>query len=813
MSRPLAVFLWILAVLAVLAAATPFVAFYGLKSYYEPSLPSVDRLAELQLQVPLRIYSRDGKLIGEFGAERRNPLTYSEIPPKIVQAFLAAEDDRFFEHPGVDWQGLVRAAGQLALTGRRAQGGSTITMQLARNVFLTPERSYERKIREIFLALRIEKTLDKPKILEIYLNKIFLGQRAYGVGAASQVYFGREPAELTWGQAAILAGLPKAPSRDNPVTSPERARDRRDYVLRRLHELDKISDQDFERALAEPVRVDTAAPDVEAEAHYVAEMVRSQAIARYGEQAYTLGLSITATVDSERQAAANRALRNALLAYDERHGWRGPEARLPPELIEGAPKPNAIDEFLEARPQVEGLRPAAVISFSPDKIVLRALGHKSVEINSEDFKWAKLSARKPLQRGDVVRVRIKNDQWRLAQIPEAQGALAAVDPRTGAIEAVAGGYDFQMNKYNRATQAQRQPGSGFKPFVYAAAFDKGMTPASVLLDAPIVYENSELEGAWRPENSDHIFKGPMRLREALVQSRNLVSIRLLQEIGVGYARNYITRFGFEKERIPNNLSMSLGTGSFTPMEMAEAYSIIANGGFHVPPYIIQRIEDSGGEVLYEARPPRICDDCDSSSKQGPKLQDSKARQREISRKLSLGPQTAAQASPLPQSEDEQEAKRVMAPRIAWLIGDVLRDVTVRGTGARARKLGRKDIAGKTGTTNDETDAWFNGFNSELVAICWVGFDQPAPMGRGENGSRAALPMWMDFMRFALADAPQDVPRRPKGLATVRIDKNSGLLASAGNPDTITEVVQDDRIPQADYTRRGASEAVAVEELF
>lgn len=799
-SRPLIISLSLLGGLLLLAAAAPFILFYGARWYYEPTLPSVASLRELKLGIPLRVFSRDGKLIGEYGAERRAPLAYDQLPPHLVDAFLAAEDDRFFEHPGVDWQGLLRASLKLLVTGEKSQGGSTITMQLARNVFLSSERSYERKIREILLALRIEREMSKQEILTTYLNKIFLGQRAYGVGAASRVYFARDPADLSWSQTALLAGLPKAPSRDNPVIAPQRAKERRDYVLRRLRQLNKISELDYQAALAEPIVVKLAPPQVETDAHFVAEMVRADVVARYGEAAYTSGFRAVATVRSDRQEAANAALRSALLSYDERHGWRGPEARLPPELLtEGGEKREAIEEVLSQRPIVSGLRAAAVVSFGADKLTVLMQGMRLADVAGDDFKWARITGRNALQRGDIVRVRSVDDRWRLAQIPEVQGALAALDPRTGAIEAVVGGYDFLLNKYNRATQARRQPGSGFKPFLYAAAFDRGFTPASVLLDAPIVYRDSELEGAWRPENYDGDFKGPMRLREALVQSRNLVTIRLLQAVGLDTARNYIARFGLSKDRIPRDLSMALGTGSYSPMEMATAYSVLANGGFQVKPYVIDSITDSAGKVVYQATPAAVCAECEQKV----------AAQQQV---VAAGPQGVALDVEPANPAAPAHAPRVIDARVAWLVDDVLREVTVRGTAAQARKLGRGDIAGKTGTTNDETDAWFSGYNGELVSVVWVGFDQPSPLGRGEVGGRAALPMWMDFMRAALADTPEIERPRPPGLVEVRIDRTSGMLAAGGDPNAIIEVVQDDHVPGAD-DNSGYGEAVPLEELF
>ena len=798
MSRPLRISLWIAGLLTLLAVAAPFLAFAAARWVYEPGLPAVDTLRELRLQVPLRVYTRDGKLIGEFGAQRRDPLRFDQLPPRVIEAFLAAEDDRFFEHPGVDWQGLVRAALRLAATGEKTQGGSTITMQLARNVFLTSERSYERKIREILLALRIERELNKQEILEIYLNKIFLGQRAYGVGAASRVYFGRDVSELSWGEVALLAGLPKAPSRDNPVSSPQRAQERRDYVLRRLHQLGRINQTDYRAAVAEPVIVRLAPPPVESDAHYVAEMARADMVTRFGEAAYTSGYTVITTVDSSRQNAANRALRDALSAYDERHGWRGPEARLKTEQIgDSADLRKSLDLLLDQRPPAAGLLPAVVLEFTPERIALVLKGQRRVEVAADDFKWARLSAKKTLVRGDIVRVRMVGERFRLAQIPEAQGALVALDPRGGAIEAVIGGYDFLLNQFNRVTQAQRQPGSGFKPFLYAAAFESGFTPASVVLDAPVVYQDSALEGAWRPENYDGDFKGPIRLRDALVQSRNLVSIRLLQGIGVETAREYITRFGLQKERMPRDLSMALGSASYTPLEIASAYAVLANGGFRVDPYVIQTILDAGGKEIFRADPAMACDSCATAL---------------IAATSAADGQSDAPVTTAAPVATTKLAPRVIDPRITWMVDDVLREVTVRGTAAEARKLGRSDIAGKTGTTNDETDAWFNGYNGEMVAVAWMGFDQPAPLGRGEVGGRAALPMWMDYMRVALADRPESPRTRPSGLVTVRIDRSSGLLASGGDPDAITEVVPVERVPDSG----GGSaqvERVPVEELF
>ncbi len=762
--------------------------------YLQKDLPSVDSLRELQLSVPLRIYSRDQKLIGEFGAERRALLRYSELPPQLVQAFLAAEDDRYFEHPGVDWHGLLRAALKLAASGERAQGGSTITMQLARNVFLSSERTFTRKFREILLALRIEDELSKEQILELYLNKIFLGERAYGVGAASLVYFGKDARELTLAESALIAGLPKAPSRDNPVTSPERAKERRDYVLRRMRDLGRISELDYAAAKAETVTVHPYRAQVDVDAHYVAEMVRAELYAQYGEDTYTRGFTVITSIDSVRQEAANQALRAALTAYDERHGWRGPEARLEAALLQDSAS-GELGRALDSRPPVGGLVAAVVLGLQSEG--LRLLTREGLlELKPKEYEWAKLSAKKTLEPGDIVRIRADGDGWRLAQIPQAQGALVALDPEDGGIVALVGGFDFFQGKFNRVTQARRQAGSGFKPFLYAAGLAYGMTPASVILDAPVVYDDPALESSWRPENYGGDFKGPMRLREALVQSRNLVSIRLLQAIGLDFARDYAARFGLPGDRLPRDLTMSLGSAVFTPLELARGYATIANGGFVVDPWFIAELRDASGQVLMEAAPRRACEACVEQ-----RLADAAGLAPAEAAAAVADAETAEEAAvdAEPALGSEELAPRAIEPPVVWLLGDMMHDVTVRGTAAKVNELGRTDLAGKTGTTNDETDAWFNGFQRTLVAVTWVGFDQPTPLGRGEVGGRAALPIWMDFMRVALKGVPESRMPRPPGLVNVRINPSNGRLAAAGDPDAIFEIVQQDRIPEPDVS--------------
>lgn len=768
------------------------VGFFALRTYLQADLPAVDSLRQLQLQVPLRVLSRDGKLLGEFGAERRALLRFSELPPQLVNAFLAAEDDRFYEHSGVDYQGLLRAVFKLAATGAKAQGGSTITMQLARNVFLSSEKTFTRKFREILLAQNIERELSKNEILELYLNKIYLGERAYGVGAAALIYFNKPVGELSLAEMAVLAALPKAPSRDNPVANPERARDRRNYVLRRMRELAFITTEEFEAAMAAPITVHPYRARAEVDAYFVAEMVRSQLHAEYGEDVYARGLTVTTTLDSRHQESANAALRRALQDYDERHGWRGPEGRLDAETMQDAAR---LAAALDAIPRYGDLTVAAVLEAEAQRLSL-VTARGPLTLEAEQFKWAGLGGKKTLTRGDLVRLRPVSakgvQSWKLAQVPEAQAAFVSLHPRDGAILALSGGYDFWLSKFNHVTQARRQAGSGFKPFLYAAGLASGYTPASIFLDAPVVFDDPSLESSWRPENYDSDFSGPMRLREALVQSRNLVSIRLLQALGIGPARDYIARFGLPAERLPNDLTMALGSAVFTPLELAKAYATIANGGFAIEPYFIQDIRNGNGAVLFQAKPRIACPEC------------------EMSPGDTEGQAALAAAAPV---ADERRAPRVVEPQVIWMLTSMLYDVTVRGTAAALGQLGRNDLGGKTGTTNDETDAWFNGFQKNLVGIAWVGFDQPQPLGRGEVGGRAALPIWMDYMKTALKGEKQERLPRPPGLVDVRINPRTGKLASAGDASAVFETVPQERIPDADDGSDAGSESSGVEDLY
>jgi penicillin-binding protein 1A len=778
--------------------------------YLAPGLPDVAALRDVRLQVPLRVYSRDGKLIAQFGEYRRIPVAYEDVPERLVRAVLAAEDDRFFQHHGVDYAGLSRAIGNYVLYGEesRAGGGGTITMQVARNIFFTPERSARRKLSEIFLAFRIESSFSKQEILTLYFNKIFLGQRAYGVAAAAEVYFGKPLSELTLAETATIAGLPQSPSRDNPVTSAERARDRRAYVLRRMHETGVIEAEEREAAAAEPMVSALHGPKTEIEAPYVAEMARADALARYGDAVYTEGYRVITTIDSRLQYAANGSLRVGLIEYDRRHGFRGPVAHV--ELKQGA---TAVEQAaaLEAHPSINSLEPSLVIDVAERsaRVVLR--DGSEAQVDWVGLAWARRllengtvgpelkTAGEVLKPGDIVYVVLTGDTAQLAQPPAAQGALVAVDPRDGAIVALNGGFDFFVSKYNRASQARRQPGSAFKPFIYSAALEKGFTPASVVLDAPVVFEDEAAEDVWRPENSTQQFYGPTRLREALVRSRNLVSVRLMRHMEIPYTVNYLTQFGFARESLPADLTLALGSLQVTPAELAAAFATFANGGFRVRPYYIQRItlERANGrdDTVYQAEPWIVCADCehtngDTTRIERGMIQRVAATADDRLRMSAAGPWGAGYLG------SARIAPRAINEQNAYLIGDMMRDVIRRGTARRAQALNRSDIAGKTGTTNDHHDAWFCGFNANLVASVWVGFDESASLGAGEEGGRTAVPIWTYFMREALRDMPEARVPAPEGLVTVKISPDTGLLASADDPTAVFETFMEDRLPAA-----------------
>ena len=738
--------------------------------YLVPRLPSVDALRDVPLKVPLRVYSRDERLIAQFGELRRRPVRLEDIPETLRVAVVATEDEHFRRHYGVDWRGIARALAHLVRTREKGPGGSTITMQVARNFFLGREKTYFRKLNEILLALMIERELSKDEILELYLNKIFLGHRAYGVAAAAEVYYGKTLDQLDLAQTAMIAGLPQRPSSLNPATNPEGARARRNHVLRRLHETGHIGETALRTASEAPVTAALHTPAVETRAPYVAEMVRREAEDAIGAAAYTGAYDVHTTIDSRLQTAAVRALREALMEYDRRHGYRGPEHRYE---LGTPPDPSRIAEALRGVSAAGGLAPGVVTRVGAKEAAVHVRGEGEVTLPWEGIAWARpfvhvnrlgpapKDAADVLAPGDLVRVQRSEDGWRLAQVPEVQGALVAMDPEDGAILALAGGFDFDRSKFNRGTQARRQPGSSFKPFIYAAALAQGFTAASLVNDAPIVFDDSTLDEDWRPENYSGKFFGPTRLREALVKSRNLVSIRLTREIGLDFILDYVERFGFDPQRLPRGLSIALGSGEITPLEAATGYSVLANGGFAVRPWLVERIQDRVGEPVRVAAPARVCRECIDGG--------------------------AAEA-------DDAAAPRTLPAGDAWILQSMLRDVVRRGTGRKALKLGRGDLAGKTGTTNDQRDAWFCGFVPGLVAVAWVGFDDHETLGSHEVGGRAALPMWMKFMRTALDGVPERIPSPPEGLVKIRIDPDSGRLADASDPDALFETFRAEHLP-------------------
>lgn len=825
-------------------------------------LPEINTSTDFSLEVPLRIYSADNKLISEFGTQRRTPVEYHEIPEQLIQAFLSSEDDRFFEHPGVDWQGLVRAAGNLIATGQRGQGGSTITMQVARNFFLSPEKSYKRKLLEIFLALKIERELSKEDILSLYLNKIYLGKRAYGVAAAAQVYYGKSLSELSLSQAAMIAGLPKAPSRYNPIVNPRRALQRRNYVLRRMYQLKHIDQTLLETAQAEDISAELQSIEPEIDAGYVAEMVRSKLVKEYGTEIYNSGFNVYTTVQSSSQNAANKALRAGLQNYDRRHGWRGAEKTVDIDALVSAAsneeensdiaitRADAIQDYLSNKGTVGDLIPAIVTGISAQGATVEARSVGTVNLNWDDIEWAKpyidnnkvgnppTQTADVLQIGDFIRIRkagsitdpetgVERRDWTLAQIPKAQGAMVSLDPETGALLALAGGYDFYHSKFNRAVQSRRQPGSSFKPFLYSAALEKGYTAATIVNDAPVVFEDAKLETSWRPENYSGKFFGPTRLRWALTHSRNLVSIRILQDIGINYTVNYAGKFGLNTFNMPRDLSLSLGSSVVSPYELASAYSAFANGGFRIKSHFIQRIEDNSGNLVWQTPTQILCDDdCPElpTLAEEPADDPLEAELADHEENNEEAPTEGAETVERPvayQAPAPIIAERIMSPQNAWLMHSMLGDVVRYGTARKATELKRKDIAGKTGTTNDQKDAWFAGYTPKRVTVAWVGFDAVETLGRAEVGGRAALPIWIEYMREELKGVPEVIPDLPDGLVNVRINKTTGERAHAGEPNAIFETFRTQYAPKDEqrsnngdsYNRSNESSGEIIEELF
>jgi penicillin-binding protein 1A len=767
--------------------------------YLSPGLPSVEALRSIQLQIPLRIYSSDNKLIAEFGEMRRTPIRFADIPPNFINALLSAEDDNFANHYGVDPSSLMRAATQLVKSGHIQSGGSTITMQVAKNFFLTSERSFSRKTTEILLALQIERQLTKDEILELYVNKIYLGNRAYGIEAAAQVYYGKSIRDVSLAQMAMIAGLPKAPSRFNPLANPARSKERRDWILGRMYKLGKITEADYTTAINEPLNASYHVPTPEVNAPYIAEMARAEMVGRYGSDAYTEGFRVTTTVPSNLQEMANTAVHEGLMTYDQRHGYRGPESRLPGKTRE------AWTTELTKQRTISSLEPAIVTQV--DKTGLQVMTRTGDEhVGWDSMKWARpflntnsmgANPKQPsdvAQVGDLIRVQRQPDNsLKFSQIPQAQGALVSLDPQNGAIRSLVGGFAFEQSNYNRAMQAKRQPGSSFKPFVYSAALDNGYTASSLVNDAPIVFVDEYLDKVWRPKNDTNTFLGPIRIREALYKSRNLVSIRLLQAMGVGKTIDYMTRFGFNKSDLPPNLSLALGTATLTPMEIATGWSTFANGGYKIAPYLIDKIESRNGDTLFTANPPRVPGDVVN----GVVATDGLAAPSHGGITIEPTPGTTpAAANPSAPSEPQAPAvaERVVDGRTTYILNSILEDVIKKGTGRRALALGRADIAGKTGTTNESKDAWFSGYNGDYVTTVWTGYDQPESLGRREFGGTVALPIWMSYMGAALKDKPLHTQPEPEGILSLRIDPISGRAASPSTPNAYFELFKSEDTP-------------------
>ena len=776
--------------------------------YLEPSLPTVDAMATGSLPVPLRIYTGSGQLIAQIGEKRRVLVAYEDIPVLVREAFVAAEDQRFFTHHGFDYSGVLRAALVDLTSGDFSQGASTITMQAARNMFLTFDKTIRRKLQEIFLTYRMEHEFTKEQILSTYLNVIFLGQRSYGVAAAAETYFGKPLEQLSVAEAATLAGIPQAPSRFNPISNPKAAQSRRRYVLQQMQKLNDIDAATAQRAAAEVVSARDHGILSEIEAPYVAEMARADLVSRFGEDAVNAGYRVYTTIDGRLQTAADRAVRIGLIEYDRRHGFRGALRQI--KLDEHATVAT-LESALGETAEIGDLLPAVVVSLSAQaaRVYVRSQGY--AEIDWDGLSWARRRisdtrtganpkhAEDVLQRGDVIYV-VSNGhgEAQLAQLPEAQGALVALDPNDGAIVSLVGGFDYFDNKFNRVTQARRQPGSGFKPFLYSAALENGFTPATIVMDAPIVYDDSGQEKMWRPENVEKGFDGPMRLREGLVFSRNLVTIRVVRELGVDTAIDYAAKFGFSPADMPKDMTIALGSLPATPLQMVTGYAVFANGGYRVDPYYIERIENAAGQIVYQANPKIVCELCEPPS-DAPSGGSATPVSTQLPADTGSADPDHAPVTALPALiAPAQLAPRVISPQNAWLMDDMMADVIKRGTGARAGlALHRSDLSGKTGTTNLAIDTWFNGFNRNIVATVWVGFDQERPLGEGEEGSRTAVPIWISFMREALRAQPDRARSMPPGLVTARISPKTGALVSTNEGDAIYETFMEDHLPPAD----------------
>lgn len=729
--------------------------FYGMYLYIAPSLPEMSSLKKAPLLKPLQVYSADNQLIAEYGGKLSVPVEYKQIPPHFIHAFLAAEDSSFFEHSGISFKGLGRAVSE-SVTGSNVQtGGSTITMQVAKNYYLSPERTLKRKLTEVFLARKIEQNLSKEEILSLYVNKIFLGKNAYGIAAAAKIYYDKSLDQLSVAQMAMIAGLPKAPSKYNPVVNPERALERRNWILGRMLQLGYLKQAEYEKAVAEPINLSMPDRGLSNRFPYVGEMVRSELVEKFGEQAIDSGYKVYTTVNSKRQQYAEDAVQKGLEDYDRRHGWRGAEAHDKP-----------LKEFIA----YANTYPAEVIKVGSNSFDAKMQDGSTVTVPWSGMSWARKyinanavggapsRASQIVSVKDIIRLRPNENKtaWSLVQTPKAQGQLIAINPNDGSIEAVVGGYNFYQSKFNRAIQGWRQPGSTIKPFVYALALERGMTPYTMVNDSPITI------GRWSPRNSDGRYLGMIPLRRALYLSRNTVSVRLLQSVGVERARQLLMDFGLQEDQIPRNFTIALGTPQVLPVQMATGYAAIANGGYRIQPHFISRIEDAYGKTIYEAAPEYACIPCINQKET---VADTQAITPDD--EVIEGANLTVDEAQTPLSKEEQskyrQAQRILKSQSAFDMANILRDVIVHGTGRAALKIGRDDIGGKTGTTNDAKDAWFAGFNGKLVAIAWVGFDQPSTLGRREFGGIAALPVWTGFMGKALKDTPS---------AWVHFDKNA-----------------------------------------
>ncbi|PRF96291.1 penicillin-binding protein [Burkholderia ambifaria] len=761
---------WQKALIGVAAMCVALVVAGGLVLGYAlvvawPNMPSLDALTDYRPKVPLRIYTSDHVLIGEFGEERRDIVHFKEVPDSLKKAILAIEDARFYDHGGVDLTGIARA-GFVALTnGHASQGASTITMQVARNFFLSSEKTYTRKIYEMLLAYRIERALTKDQILEVYMNQIYLGQRAYGFASAARVYFGKDLKDITLAEAAMLAGLPKAPSAYNPVVNPKRAKVRQEYILQRMLELNFITREQYDEAAAQPLVVKGAGREFSVHAEYVAEMVRQMMYAQYREETYTRGFNVVTTIDSADQQVAYTALRKGIMDYERRHGYRGPEGFI--ELPAGADdREQAIDDALLEHPDNGELIAAVVTAATPRQITVAFIDGSTATIEGDNLRFASgaLSANaqpnRRIRPGAIVRV-VKNDagKWSITQLPQVEGAFISIVPQDGAIRSLVGGFDYNKNKFNHVTQAWRQPGSSFKPFIYSASLDKGLGPATVINDGPLYFSAAETGGQpWEPKNYGGGFEGPMSMRTALQRSRNLVSIRILNQIGTKYAQQYITRFGFDADRHPAYLPMALGAGQVTPLQMAGAYSVFANGGFRVNPYLIAEVTDPNGAIVARAQPLIA----------------------------------------------EQNAPRAIDARNAYVTNSLLQSVAQRGTGARTNILKRTDLAGKTGTTNDSHDAWFAGYQHTLAAIAWIGYDNPRSLGDRETGGGLSLPVWIEYMGAALKGVPEFKPTMPDDVQSIggelyftEFTPGHGFVSTVGVPQAPAVQDTEEPVPHVD----------------